>query len=58
MVGLFGSARPGVVAAAVAAVWVTLDADFLTHPGWLAAGSGQGVRQGAVADRLLISARR
>jgi signal transduction histidine kinase len=25
------------VAAAVAAVWVTLDADFLAHPGWLAA---------------------
>lgn len=25
------------VAAAVAAVWVTLEADFLAHPGWLAA---------------------
>jgi hypothetical protein len=26
----------GAVAASVAAVWVTLDADFLAHPGWLA----------------------
>jgi hypothetical protein len=26
----------GAVLAAVAAVWVTLDADFLAHPGWLA----------------------
>jgi hypothetical protein len=59
-----------------------LEADFLAHPGWLAApmpsepllitnlssrtpppgsslyGSGQGVRQGTVADRLLIAPKR
>src|SRR5689334_13463097 len=28
---------PVAVAAAVAAVWLTLDADFLAYPGWLAA---------------------
>ena len=26
----------GAVLAAVAAVWITLDADFLAYPGWLA----------------------
>jgi len=27
----------GAVLAAIAAVWITLDADFLAYPGWLAA---------------------